>query len=261
MKLILVPASTGATWVKLGIQTFFKQPLAMAGLFFMFTALMSVVSALPWIGLPLAMVLLPSITLGLMEGSRQAADGKFPMPLVLLTALRAGPEKVRAMLTLGALYAVGFVLAMGASYLADGGGFASMYLGTNTPTPEMMTAGPFVAAMWTFLGLHLPLSLVFWHAPALIYWQNVSVGKSLFFSMVVSWRNLRAMMAFMGLWMLVMVAGALTPTLVLTLLGATSLATTLLFPIMLALASMFFTSLYFTYRDSFEAPDLAQDEE
>jgi len=35
MKLNIVPARTGITWVKLGIQTFFKQPLALAGLFFL----------------------------------------------------------------------------------------------------------------------------------------------------------------------------------------------------------------------------------
>ena len=66
MKLNIVPARTGATWVKLGMQTFFKQPLALAGLFFMFMAVMSVASMVPMIGLVMAMLLLPAVTLGLM---------------------------------------------------------------------------------------------------------------------------------------------------------------------------------------------------
>ena len=33
MKLNIVPARTGIQWVKLGIQTFFRQPLALSGLF------------------------------------------------------------------------------------------------------------------------------------------------------------------------------------------------------------------------------------
>jgi hypothetical protein len=59
MKLKLVPARTGATWVKLGMKTFFRQPLALAGLFFIFMAVMSVAAMLPVLGLPLAMTLLP----------------------------------------------------------------------------------------------------------------------------------------------------------------------------------------------------------
>ncbi|MCX7225857.1 MAG: hypothetical protein NT071_09690, partial [Burkholderiales bacterium] len=66
MKLQLVPARTGFTWIKLGIRTFLRQPLALTGLFFMFMAAMTLVSKLPLIGVPLAMVLLPGTTLGLM---------------------------------------------------------------------------------------------------------------------------------------------------------------------------------------------------
>ena len=42
MKLQLVPARQGTLWIKLGIQTFFRQPLALAGLFFMFLAVISI---------------------------------------------------------------------------------------------------------------------------------------------------------------------------------------------------------------------------
>jgi hypothetical protein len=50
--------------------------------------------------------------------------------------------------------------------------------------------------------------------------------------------------------MVVMVLGL---TALSTLLGSPELAGTLLFPVLMLMASMFFTSLYFTYRDSFEA--------
>ena len=41
MKLHIVPARTGMTWVKLGIRTFWKQPMALAALFFMTEAALS----------------------------------------------------------------------------------------------------------------------------------------------------------------------------------------------------------------------------
>lgn len=252
MKLNIVPARTGATWVKLGIQTFFKQPLALVGLFFMFMALMSVASMVPMIGLPVAMTVLPATTLGLMAATLEATKGKFPMPLILLSGFRSGPATVRAMLTLGAMYAAGFMCAMGVSYLVDGGGFARMYLGGQMPGKELMESSEFMAAMWTFIGLHLPLSLMFWHAPALVYWQNLSPVKSMFFSIVACLRNFWALTVFALVWMGVMVMMVLFVTALSTLLGSPELAATLLFPALMLVASMFFTSLYFTYRDSFQ---------
>jgi len=258
MKLKLVPARTGATWVKLGMQTFFKQPLALAGLFFIFMALMSLATMLPIIGLPLGMTLLPAATLGLMAATLEATQGKFPMPLILFTAFRAGPAKARAMLALGALYAAGFLLAMGASYLVDGGGFARLYLGGSTPTAELLQSPGFQSAMWVFIGLHLPLSLMFWHAPALVFWHNLPPLKSMFFSIVACFRNFWAFTWFGLTWMgtivvAILVIGTLGP-----LLGNPALSGVLLFPALMLLASMFFTSLYFTYRDSFEPETPAQ---
>lgn len=257
MKLNIVPARRGATWVKLGIQTFGKQPLALIGLFFMFMAIMSVATMVPLLGLPIAMTVLPAATLGLMAATREATQGKFPMPLILLTGLRSDPRKARAMLALGAMYAAGFMCAMGVSYLVDGGGFARMYLGGQVPNKELLESSEFMAAMWAFIGLHLPLSLMFWHAPALVYWQDLPAVKSMFFSIVACFRNFWALTVFAIVWMGVMVLMVLAITAVSTLAGNPGLAGVLLFPALMLVASMFFTSLYFTYRDSFEvdAPD------
>ena len=254
MKLNILPARTGIAWVKQGMRTFFKQPLALAGLFFMFMAVMTVASQVPVIGFVLAMTLLPAATLGLMVATRQASDGRFPMPLVLLAAFRAGRQQARAMLVLGALYAVGFLVTLGLSSLADGGDFTRVYLGGATPTREMMLEPSFQGAMWLFIGLHLPLSLMFWHAPALVHWHGFPPIKSLFFSLLACLRNFWAYAVFAVMWLAVLIfVVALVSTLG-GLLGQPSLAGDLLFPALLLLASMFFTSLYFTFEDTFGPP-------
>lgn len=258
MKLNIVPARTGLLWVKLGVRTFFKQPLALAGLFFMFMAVMTVVSQIPFIGFALAMTLLPAATLGLMAATREAINGRFPMPVVLLAAFRAGRQQARAMLVLGGLYALGFLSVMALSYLVDGGDFARVYLGGAVPTREMMLAGDFQAAMWVFIGLHLPLSLMFWHAPALVHWHALPPLKSLFFSLVACLRNFWAYAVFALMWLAILLVLVASVTVVGALLGMPALAGDLLFPALLLLAAMFFTSLYFTFRDSFEpAPEAA----
>ena len=53
MLLHTVPARQGLQWVLQGMRTFWKQPLAMSGLFFLFMALVSLVSMVPWWAAPL----------------------------------------------------------------------------------------------------------------------------------------------------------------------------------------------------------------
>ena len=75
MKLNIVPAKQGLVWVKLGIRTFWRQPLAFTGLFFLFMAWVSVLSMVPLIGSVIALLILPAATLGLMVATEQAAGG------------------------------------------------------------------------------------------------------------------------------------------------------------------------------------------
>jgi hypothetical protein len=175
------------------------------------------------------------------------------MPWTLFKSLLTNPGKTRSLLVLGALYALGFISVIGLSYLVDGGGFARMYLGGEAPTKELLESSSFVAAMWTFIGLHLPLSLLFWHAPALVYWHDVAVVKSMFFSLVACLRNFWAFTLFAASWMLLMLGVGLAILTLSGLLGSPALAGMLLFPALMLMASMFFTSLYFSYLDCFEA--------
>jgi len=252
MKLLVVPARTGITWVKLGIRTFFRQPLALSGLFFLFITMMSLSALIPFLGGAIVLALLPAATLGLMAATREATSGKFPMPTVLLTAFRAGRERLQAMLVLGALYAAGFLLVMGISALFDGGGFARLYLVGGPITEELLRAPDFQLAMWVAMGLSLPLSLTFWHAPALVHWHGVPPLQSMFYSAVACTRNFWAFTVYGLAWMGIFLGVNLVLGLLGLLLGNPQLVGAILLPTALLLAAMFFSSLYFTFRDSFD---------
>lgn len=254
ISLNIVPARTGMTWVKRGLQTFIKQPLALAGLFFMFMALVSLASMVPVIGGVMALLVLPAATVGLMASTQLASDGKFPMPVTLFTAFRAGAKKTQAILVLGALYAVGFLLVMAVSALFDGGQFASMYLSGAAVTKETLGTTEFQLATWAAMALYLPLSLMFWHAPALVHWHDVSPIKALFFSLVACIRNFGAMAVYFFSWLGVFVLGGLVLTLVATLTGSESAVSFIMLPAALLMATMFFCSIYFTFVDSFLTP-------
>lgn len=254
MNLHIVPAKQGLSWVKQGIRTFWRQPLAFTGLFFLFIAWVSLLSMIPVLGSALALLILPAATLGLMVATEQAASGQFPMPTVLMVAFRAGQQRFKAMLVLGMLYAVSFLTVMALTTLVDGGSFAKVYLANAPITPEVVEAGDFQMAVWLSTVLYIPMSMMFWHAPALVHWHGVPPLKSMFFSAVACWRNLAAFAVYLLAWAFVFVVGA---TLILTVssaLGGNDLTGAVLMPAALLMAAMFFTSVYFSVKDCFELP-------
>ncbi|WP_394791174.1 BPSS1780 family membrane protein [Rhodoferax sp.] len=258
MKLQIVPARTGFLWVKLGIQAFFKQPLALAGLFFMFMATVSIASLVPLLGSLVALALLPTMALGLMAATQEATKGKFPTPAILISALRAGQQGMRSMLVLGLLYAVGFLLVLAISALFDGGEFARVFL-LRSPLDESATdQGLLQRGMLVFMVLHLPLSLAFWHAPALVHWHGVSPVKSLFFSLVACWRNKGAYVVFGLTWFLVLMTEGVIVQLIAVLMDEPTVLGVGAFAMTLLTTSMFLTSIYFTFRDSFSADVLEE---
>lgn len=257
MKLQIVPARTGAHWVKLGIKTFLREPFALASLFFMFMAVMSILSLIPVVGNIAALVLLPAATVGMMAAARAAVAGEFPRPPMLVVGLRSGKDIRRSMLVLGVLYALGFLLVLGITATIDGGKFARLYLIGGSMEADVLGEVDFETALLVGMALYMPLSLMFWHAPALVLWHGVAPVKSLFFSFTACLRNFWAFTTFSLAWFGVFVAMGMFVALLSTLLGAADLVGAIMFPVAMLMAAMFFTSIYFTFSASFTTEDSA----
>lgn len=273
MKLHLVPAKTGAQWVRLGLKTFWRQPLAFISLFFLLMAIISTVSVLPFIGSIVAPVLLPFMTLGLMiatsvaytdnaEGVGQAGDARRPtgsaMFVAVFTTIRA---EWRSLVTLGMISAAYFVIVVLFTALFDGGQLARAYLLDAELSPEVMARSDFQVARLMLMVLNLPLSLAMWHAPALVHWHGVAPVKSIFFSIVALFRNFGAYALFGLAWFGVFLGAglgvALVSTVLIGVLGGSTAGTAmggfLMIGTALLLAAMSTTSTWFTFRDSFDA--------
>jgi hypothetical protein len=176
------------------------------------------------------------------------------MPTVFLSAFRAGRQQMRTMLLLGVVYGTGFWVIMGATTLFDGGGFASGYIAGKMPTMEMARNPDTQSAMLAFLVMQLPLSLMFWHAPALVHWHAVPAAKSIFFSLIACLRNFWAFVVFGIVWMSILMGAILVVSLFAAFIGSPEVAGVALMPAAMLIAAMFFTSTYFSFRDCFEAP-------
>jgi hypothetical protein len=237
MKLNIVPARTGLAWVRLGIRTFIRQPLALAGLFFLYMTAVIAVAQLPHVGVIIGGLLVPAATLGLMAATEEATKGRFPMPSVLLSAFRAGRQRARAMLLLGAIYTAGSMVATRLAMLTMG----------DQPVAE----GEIDFTALVALLLHTPLFMLFWHAPALVHWHGVAPVKSLFFSLVACLRNFGALAVYALGWIMVFLSVGTVFALLGALIGGPSMARGMMMPVALLMAAMFSTSIYFTFRDSF----------
>lgn len=251
MKLQIVPASRGIQWVKLGVQTFFRQPLALSSLFFMLLAMMSVVKIVPVVGGLLTFVLTPGFGLGMMVATREASSGKFPMPLILLSAFRANRPQLRSMLGLGALYGLGVVFIVGCTALVDGGKFAGVALLGNSVTEDSLQEMGFQIAMLVFSALNLPLLILFFHAAALRHWHAVPPVKGLFFCLTAMLRNFRAYLVYGLVWIGVSNVFGIIMASLAGLLGSANELPIALVPVLLMMLAMAFTSIYFTFLDSF----------
>jgi hypothetical protein len=274
MKLHLVPARTGAEWVRLGLKTFWRQPLAFISLFFLLMALISTVSLLPLVGSVLAPVLLPFMTLGLMvatsvaytdnaegigtEGHAQRPTGS-AMFVAVAGAMRA---EWRSLVKLGVISALYFVVAVLLTTFVDGGQLAKAYLLDEVLTPEVMASSDFQVARMLLMCLNLPLSLAMWHAPALVHWHRVEPVKSVFFSVVALFRNFGAYALFGLAWLGVFLIAGIGIGLIATVVigfgavgggaGAAAIGNVLIVGMALVLAAMSMSSTWFTFRDSFD---------
>ena len=66
------------------------------------------------------------------------------------------------MMALGLAYAIGLLLLLGVSALADGGEFARMYLFGGPITAELVNSSAFRNAVWISMALYLPLNMRVW---------------------------------------------------------------------------------------------------
>lgn len=256
MKLNILPARAGLSWFRRGVRTFMRQPLALTGLFFMYAAGASLLSLLPLVGSFLALAIVPAATLGLMAATREAADGRFPTPKVMLSAFRAGRTELRSMAILGAIYAALCLAVVAIVPLV-----VDMPPPSAGDKPEVMLGPQMQGAMLLGMVLYLPVSLMFWHAPALVHWHGTSPVKSLFFSLVACLRNLRALFVYSLAWGGLVFVVSLVVVLVALGFGNPGLAGSVLMPAGLVFTALFSTSLWFTFRDSFVAEEPAHSDD
>ncbi len=264
MKLHTVPALQGFVWVRRGFQVFLGQPLATTFLLasFLFGALLLML--IPGIGVLLLLMALPLVSLGFMIASRNSLDGLRAGPKVFAEGLQGPPQRRKTMLLLLSVYAAANIVVMLLSDMVDAGRLEALQTAATSEkaiSPEALSAmlgdPRLFWAMVLRLSLTALIALPFWHAPALVHWQGQGVAQSLFISCVACWRNKGAFVVYgLGWLALIMLFSVIANTLV-ALLGEPRLLALAAMPAGLMFSTAFYSSLYFTYADSFRPDESA----
>lgn len=249
MKLRKLPARRGVVWVRQGLHTFFRRPLGFTALFFVYALL----------GPMLMFAVAPLATLGFMIATHQALQGRFPFLSVFIEPLQRSRAQRIAHLQLALLYAAGVALVLWLSDLVGGAAFdavSQVLGGGEQATPQdlqRVLSDSNLQAAWLLMtgGISL-LAVPFWHAPALVHWDDQPAGKALFFSVVACWRNKGALLVYALGWAVVVMVLGFALTTLFALLGMPQLAFAAATPAMLMLSAAFYASLYFTFADTFE---------
>jgi hypothetical protein len=110
--------------------------------------------------------------------------------------------------------------------------------------------------LWGLLlrfGLAGLLAVPFWHAPALVFWDGQRCAQALFSSTLACWRNRGAFIVYSLTWFSLIIGIGLVASLLFAAIGSPQLFAVAGAPISLLITTVFYTSLYFTFADCFEA--------
>jgi len=256
-----LPAAAGWRWIGAGFAIFRRNPPMLSMLVVSYWLTVLVLNVLPVIGALAASLVIPGLSVGLMQAARDLERGQ---PIGLPTLFSGFRQNTRTLLALGALYLGATIAVLGLSALVDGGELLRFMLASKAADREAIEDANFLLPSLFVMILMAPVLMAYWFAPVLAAWHGLGVGKSLFFSFVACWINWRAFLAY-GAGM-VLVAGVI-PGIVFGLLlsifsggdsNFVSLFIIMPFMTMIALIvfSTVYASYYASYRDVFGIQDV-----
>jgi hypothetical protein len=248
-----LPARTGWDWLKRGIGLFRKQPAALTTLLFASILLAIGISAVPFIGPIIVVVLIPSFSMAFMQACLMIDNGERVTPAVLLTGFRKP--------VLGRLCKVGVI------YL---GVFLVLTLVALMFTPESLRQLPStiridpkdklpftvadVMAVFGLLILETVSLLTLCFAAPLTYWKRMGPGKATFYSFFAVIRSARVFGVLLLSWFGIFIVITFV---VVNLFSQIALAQVVLMWLMFLFILFLQCAIYAGYREIFGTPEAA----
>jgi hypothetical protein len=251
-----LPAVAGWQWIKQGFALFRRQPVEMSTLFVLYFFVNGLLSLVPFIGPILHFILVPAFSMAFMHACANIEQGRRVYPKVLFAGFRSPAFK--SLLILGVLYLLAPVLAVLATALVDNGAFWQAINSPAAPDSKTVEDSSLVLSTFIAAAVYLSISLLLWYAAPLIAWQNMSVGKAIFFSFFAVTRAIKAFFVYLLAWLTIAMFLIFTVSSLLKLLIDNTEAFMLL-PFAILMMVVVQCSFYPSYTQVFGIPQLPEE--
>lgn len=251
-----LPYNRGLAWLVEGLQLWRRNPALLTFASFGYLLMLVLVSVVPFIGQVIASLLMPVLSLGVLNTCQAIDKGRKAGPDILFSGFQ---QNLPALLTTGAINLAGSLLVLLLTAAADGGTLLGVMTGGDRIEPDLATNANFTLALLVAITLSTPVMMAYWFAPLLAGWWKLPAPKAMFFSFFACLRNWRPFLTYsIGLG----IFGALIPGILLGIIGMVSptLAKLLSVPLPLLLIPIVFASFYANARDIFGEPGNASAE-
>lgn len=244
-----LPARTGWEWLKQGIGLFRKQPAALTTLLFANILFSIGLSAVPFLGSVLAVVLIPSFSMAFMQACLMIENGDRVTPAVLLTGFRQ--PALAALCKLGLVYLGVSLLMMVITRLAiPPEVLMQMMPRPDAKTPPDIQASHLLALFGVFL-LDVALLVTLCFAAPLTYWKHMGPGKATFYSFFAVIRTARPFLVLLAAWFAIFFGVCILAALV---FGDAALGRVVLMWLIFLFVLLLQCAMYAGYRTIFGKP-------
>lgn len=200
-----VAAGQGWQWIVEGFRIFRKQPLTWITLIVVMVLIWLASVMVPMIG-PLAISLLSPVFLaGLMIACRDTDQDAEPRVGQLFAAFRT---HAAPLVTVGGIYLVGNIVAIGITFGVAGGSALPTLLSPAAGDIEAVKAALRGLALGLAVGMtvFLPVLMAVWFAPLLIVFHNMPPAAAMKLSLAACWQNTLPFLVYgvaaLALWIL-----------------------------------------------------------
>jgi hypothetical protein len=245
-----LPARTGWEWLKGGIGLFRKQPAALTTLLFASILLAIGISALPFIGPIIVVVLIPSFSMAFMQACLMIDNGDRVTPAVLLTGFRK--PVLAALCKIGVIYLGVFLVLTLVALLVTPESLRQLPGNIKIDPKDKLpfTLGD-VLSVFGLLILETVSLLTLCFAAPLTYWKRMGPGKATFYSFFAVVRSARVFGVLLLSWFGIF---TLITFVVVNLFSAIALAQVVLMWLMFLFILFLQCAIYAGYRDIFGKP-------
>ena len=227
-----VAAANAFEWLKQGWSLFVGNPGMWILLTVILIALTLGLTIIPLIGALAVNLIAPVLAAGLMRVCQRAENGEALDFADLLTGFR---HNTNHLIMLGVFFLVGMLLIFVVVTVLAGGSVASALM-PGSPVDIGLALGGLLLALFLSSALMLPLTMAFWFAPALVFFNNMTAADALRASFGACLKNIPAFLVY-GVIVMVLLFFAALPA---------GLGLLVLLPVIAG-------SAYASYRDIFVA--------